>query len=244
MNHISVCFTPALYQFYTDNESVVVIVDIFRATTSMCTAFENGIKSIKTVASVQEAKAYKTKGYLVAAERNTRQCDFADFGNSPFDFTPEKIAGKDLIFTTTNGTKAVDTAKDVYQLVIGAFSNISAVADHCIEKNKNIVILCSGWNDRFCLEDTLFAGALSEKLINSGNFTHQSDSTRAALDLWYIAQNKLIEYICTTEHYVRLKKNGLENAVEYCLTKDTVSVVPMWNKESGSFINKKNSLTI
>ena len=113
MNEISVCFSPILHQYYADSESIVVLVDIFRATTSMCVAFENGIKSIRTTADIEEAKEYKNNGFLVAAERNTQKCEFADFGNSPFDFTPEKIAGNELIFTTTNGTKAVDTAKDV-----------------------------------------------------------------------------------------------------------------------------------
>ena len=233
--------SPALYSFYAQKKAIVIIVDIFRATTSICAAFNNGARSIRTVATVEEAIHYKEKGHLVAAERNVKKCDFADFGNSPFDFTHEKVADKEIIFTTTNGTRAIEMALDADEILIGAFSNITTLTNHCNSKKKNVLILCSGWNNRFCLEDTLFAGALTEKLIKTGKFCSDSDATLAALELWKIAQPDLLNYICSTEHYERLKSNGLENSVEYCLTEDTTPVLPVYNKISNTFIFKNNN---
>ena len=241
MNKVTVCISPALYPFYAQKETRVIIVDIFRATTCMCAAFNNGARSIRTVATVEEAIHYKEKGHLVAAERNVKKCDFADFGNSPFDFTHEKVADKEIIFTTTNGTRAIEMALDADEILIGAFSNITTLTNHCNSKKKNVLILCSGWNNRFCLEDTLFAGALTEKLIKTGKFCSDSDATLAALELWKIAQPDLLNYICSTEHYERLKSNGLENSVEYCLTEDTTPVLPVYNKISNTFIFKNNN---
>ena len=236
---LDVCFSPVLYPFYAEKNQIVIIVDIFRATTSICTAFRNGAKAVITVASVEEAVLFKEKGFPVAAERNVKKCEFADFGNSPFDFTPEKVIGKEIVFTTTNGTKAVEMALDADEILIGAFSNITTLTNYCNSKKKNVLILCSGWNNRFCLEDTLFAGALTEKLIKTGKFCSDSDATLAALELWKIAHPDLINYICSTEHYQRLKNNGLEDSVEYCLTNDTTPVLPVYDKINRIFILKK-----
>ena len=104
---IDVCFSPALYPVYHNPEAIVVVVDVFRATTTMAAAFSNGVSSIRPVATVEEAEAYKAKGWLVGAERNVKRCEFADFGNSPFDYTSEKVFGKDIVFATTNGTRAI-----------------------------------------------------------------------------------------------------------------------------------------
>lgn len=233
--NIEIIYSPALFPFYNTENSIVIIVDVFRATTSICTAFQNGLKWVKTVANIEEAKQWKSKKYLVAAERNVQKVDFADFGNSPFDFTKEKVGGKELIFTTTNGTQAVETAKNADEILIGAFSNIDSLANYCLNKKKNIVILCSGWNNKFCIEDTLFAGALSSKLLDGKLFTHHSDSVKIALDIWAFAKQNLISYIRQSEHYERLVKNGLENSVEYCLTENTTTIVPKYDKALNHF---------
>lgn len=236
MNKVSVCFSPALYPFYAEQDTMVVIVDIFRATTSICSAFYNGAKSVRTVASVQEAKILKSQGYLVAAERNVKKCDFADFGNSPFDFTAEKVADKEIIFTTTNGTQAVEIALDADEIIIGAFSNIESLFYYCLNSKKNVLILCSGWNNRFCIEDTLFAAALTEKLLATNQFEYKSDAVKVTLDLWSVAKKNLKTYICDSEHYGRLKNNGLENSVDYCLTENTTPLVPKFDKNLNCFI--------
>ncbi len=190
---------------------------------------------MRTLASIDEAKAQKAAGKLVAAERNTQKCDFADFGNSPFDFTADKVVGREICFTTTNGTRAVDVAKDADEMIIAAFSNIDAVVQFCESTDKNIIILCSGWNDRFSTEDTLFAGALTERLIESKSYDISCDATRTALELWQNSKNKLHDYMAQSEHYARLKRNGLEDSVPYCLTENITHVLPRYQKEKGLF---------
>ena len=119
MLQVDVCFSPALYPVYHHPETIVVVVDIFRATTTMVTAFERGVRSIRPVATVEEAEAYKQAGWLVGAERNVKRCPFADFGNSPFDYTADKVAGKDIVFTTTNGTRAIMAQRYIPEIVEG-----------------------------------------------------------------------------------------------------------------------------
>jgi len=229
---VDICFSPALYSYYADSKDcIVVVVDIFRATTTMCAALNNGAKCIIPVASIEEAQAYKVKGYLVGAERNVKRCDFADFGNDPFDYTREIVEGKEIVFTTTNGTQAIEAASDAAILTIGAFSNISALTDFCIEKQKDVIVLCAGWNNRFNIEDTLFGGALAERFISKG-YTFASDAVQVALSMWKEAKPDVRSYMNRTEHIKRLKANGLLGAVDYCLREDTVNLVPLYDKNA------------
>lgn len=229
---VDISFSPALYPYYANKDAIVVVVDIFRATTTMCAALKNGAKCIIPVASIEEAEEYKAKGYLVGAERNVKRCDFADFGNSPFDYIAEKVNGKEVVFTTTNGTQAIEKAADCYKLLIGAFSNISSIADFCIKGQKDVVILCAGWNNKVNIEDTLYGGALAEQLINKGQYTVASDATTIALSMWEEAKSNPRKYIDRTEHLKRLKANNLQDSAEYCLTNDIVPIVPIYDKNT------------
>jgi 2-phosphosulpholactate phosphatase len=156
---VEVCFSPALFKdVLTTGDFIVVLVDILRATTTICTAVANGVEAIIPVASHEEARQLKSEGFLVATEKDGVQLDFADFGNSALSFTRDAIGGKTLVYCTTNGTRALELAKSASGIVIGAFINVSAVAEWLAAEQKNVVILCSGWKNKFCLEDTLFAG--------------------------------------------------------------------------------------
>ena len=227
---IEVCFSPALYRYYVeDNDVVVVMVDVFRASTSICSALNNGARSIIPVASIEEARSYKEEGYLVGAERNVKRCSFADFGNSPFDYTPEKVHDKDIVFTTTNGTQAIEVAAECSCLVIGAFSNLKAVTDYCISIEKNVVVLCAGWNNRFNIEDSLYAGALAESLVEHGGYSPASDASKVALSMWEEAKNNIVSYVNRSEHIKRLEANNLQESVNFCLTLDTIDAVPVYD---------------
>jgi len=229
---IDICFSPALYPFYAgNNDKIVVVVDIFRASTTMCTALKNGAKSIIPVASIDEAQEYKKKGYLVGAERNVRRCDFADFGNSPFDYTLEKVKDKDIVFTTTNGTQAIEKAADCFCLIVGAFSNIQSVAEFCLSHKKDVIVLCAGWNNRFNIEDSLYGGALAELLL-SGGYSSASDSTIVTLDMWKSAKSNIKSYINKTEHIKRLESNNLQKDADYCLELNTANLIPIYNKDT------------
>ncbi len=236
--NIEICFSPVLYPYYTSNneDRIVIVVDIFRASTTICTALDNGAKSILPVATIKEAKEYKKKGYLVGAERNVKRCSFADFGNSPFEYTSKKVEGKDIVLTTTNCTKAIQKAADSSYLIIGSFPNITAVTNFCLEKQKDVLILCAGWNNRFDIEDTIFCGALTKKLANKGNYSVTTDTSHAVLALWKNAEPDMWYYISGSEHIKRLEANGMENSIAYCLSEDIIDSVPIYDKESKSLV--------
>lgn len=229
---IDICFSPALYPFYAgNNDKIVVVVDIFRASTTMCAALKNGAKCIIPVASIDEAQEYKSKGYLVGAERNVKRCDFADFGNSPFDYTPDKVKDREIVFTTTNGTQAIEQAADCHCLIVGAFSNIRSVANFCISQEKDVIVLCAGWNNRFNIEDSLYGGALAELLLQNG-YSSGSDSVTIALDMWKDAELDIKKYMDRSEHIKRLEANNLLKDADYCLELNTTDLIPVYNKET------------
>ncbi|MFW5890512.1 MAG: 2-phosphosulfolactate phosphatase, partial [Marinilabiliaceae bacterium] len=170
-HNLEVCFSPALYELYHNPEAVVVVVDILRATSAICTAFMNGARHIIPVGSLEEARAMKEKGHLVAAERDGIVLDFADFGNSPYNFTPERVRQHHIVYSTTNGTNAIHKAAGSHAVVIGSYLNLSALTEWVIRKDRDVVILCAAWKDKFSLEDSLFAGAMASRLLQSGSFS-------------------------------------------------------------------------
>lgn len=226
---IEVCLTPRLFgEILTRDHFLVVLVDILRATTSICAAFENGVERILPAASIEDTLKMKEEGYLVASELDGKKLDFADFGNSAFHFTREAIGGQTLVYCTTNGTRALDIARNAEKIAIGAFVNLSALAGWLGREQRNVVILCSGWKNKFCLEDTLFAGALTEKLLENTNFTTRCDATQAALDLWILAKPDLTGYLEKAAHRHRLRNLGLDDVIPYSLTPDSTRVVPVF----------------
>ncbi|MDD4603048.1 MAG: 2-phosphosulfolactate phosphatase [Bacteroidales bacterium] len=226
---IEVCFSPKLFSnILTQEDFVVVLVDILRATTSICAAFQNGVKSIIPVATLEEAKALKAQGYLVASEQDGKKLDFADFGNSAFNFSRENVGGKTLVYCTTNGTRALAIAQGSEKIAMGAFINLDVLTRWLILEKKNVVVLCSGWKNKFCLEDAIFAGAITESLLASGDFRTHCDSAAAALDLWNTAKLNLLSYIEKAAHRHRLKRLGLDDIIPYSFTLNTASVVPVF----------------
>jgi 2-phosphosulfolactate phosphatase len=225
--NLETCFSPALYEPERHVGAIVVVIDILRATSAICTAFENGAESIIPVESVNEAREYKEKGYLVAAERDGYVLDFADFGNSPFNFTPEKVAGKTIVYSTTNGTGIIRIASSADFIIIGSFLNISALTGWIIKQERNVVLFCAGWKNRFNLEDTICAGAIAERLISASFYSTMCDSTYAALDLWSLAKKDIQGYIEKAAQRSRLRDKKLDDCIPFCLTTDYTSKIPV-----------------
>jgi 2-phosphosulfolactate phosphatase len=224
---VEVCFSPALFGDFRNENAIVVIVDILRATSAIVTAFMNGVSRIIPVATLEEAQSYKKQGYMVAAERDGLVRDFADFGNSPYNFRREIIEGKEIVYSTTNGTQSIMMAKDCYKVMIGSYLNLTALKDFILKENRDLVILCAGWKNRFNLEDSLFAGALAQEVMEKGHYATICDSTHAAIDLWNLAKNDLVGYIEKAAQRHRLKKNNLDDVIEYCHTLDLTTIIPV-----------------
>jgi 2-phosphosulfolactate phosphatase len=224
---LETCFSPALYETDLHADSIVVIIDILRATSAICTAFENGAASIIPVAGVEEARDYKNRGFLVAAERDGYVLDFADFGNSPFNFTRERVEGKTIVYSTTNGTGIIKMASNAAFIVIGSFLNISSITEWIVSKDNNVVLFCAGWKNRFNLEDTICAGAMAEIIMKDSHYSTICDSTLAALDLWSLAKNNPPDYIEKVAQRTRLRNKGLDDCITFCLTPDYTKKIPV-----------------
>jgi 2-phosphosulfolactate phosphatase len=230
---VEVCFSPKLFEdILTGGDFIVVLVDVLRATTTICTAVGNGVEAIIPVATHEEARRLKAQGYLVASEKDGVQLDWADFGNSAFSFTQDAIGGKTLVYCTTNGTGALHIASGASSIAIGAFINISALTKWLSAQGKDVVILCSGWKNKFCLEDSLFAGALTERLLATGSFHTGCDSAHAAMDLWSLAEGDVLGYIEKAAQRHRLKNLGLDDVLPYSFAFDQVDVVPVFDGEA------------
>lgn len=225
MPKISVCLSPALLHLYDLESSIVVVIDIFRATSSMCYGIANGAKAIIPVLEMAECLAYQDSGCLLAAERDGKIVAGFDFGNSPFSYTKEKVYGKTIVLTTTNGTKAIQLSKKARQVLIGSFLNLSALAQYLSSVPEDILLVCAGWKDDPNLEDTSFAGALTEKLQR----THQKegDASHMAEQLYLANKNRLYSYLSQSDHGQRMLKLLLEKDIHFCLQEDIVADIPV-----------------
>lgn len=225
---IEVVFSPSLYKHKLTKENfVTVVVDILRATTSICAALDHGVKDILPVSGVEEARKHKHNGQVVACERDGVVLDFADIGNSASEFLRDDLIGKSIVFSTTNGTKIINMAKDADQVLVGSFVNLSALSAWLQQQDKNVVIFCAAWKNLFNLEDTVFAGALSELLMEGGHFATVCDSVKGAIDLWHKAKVDLPGYLSKSSHRNRLKHLVSDEDFKYTTNIDASEVIPI-----------------
>ncbi|MBN2680868.1 MAG: 2-phosphosulfolactate phosphatase [Bacteroidales bacterium] len=223
---LEVCFSPIQFPLFQTDDKIVVVVDILRATTVITTMFINGVNKVIPVKTIEEAKELKKTGLLVVAERDGQKLDFADFGNSPFYFTKEVVENKTLVYSTTNGTNALTLGLNSNKVIVGSFLNISSIVEYLNKSLTDVIILCAGWKDRFSLEDCLFAGALTKKLLEAGCFYTKCDSANASVDLWEKAQENLDAYLEKVAQKHRLQKLGLHNVIPYCFEHDKTNLIP------------------
>ena len=217
------------FSIFENRDAVVVVTDILRASSAIVTAFMNGVERIIPVGTLEEARNFKERGFMVAAERDGIVRDFADFGNSPYNFSPERVKGEQIVYSTTNGTNAINLASSGSQVLIGAYLNISALAKHIKEAGKDLLILCAGWKNKFSLEDTLFAGALSQLVLEDDQFYTICDATLGSMDLYEAARGDMMTYIDKVAQRTRLKKNNLDDVIGYCHESDLTDLIPVLN---------------
>ena len=223
---VEVCFSPEQYSLYGNKFDIVVVIDVLRATSVICTAFHYGVKKIIPISSIEEASIYLKKGFHVAAERKGEIVNGFKLGNSPLTYMNGDLKGQTLVITTTNGTKAIETAKDCKQLLIGSFLNLDALSNYLLQMNKNVLLLASGWQGKFCLEDTICAGAICDQLLKTNKFVSVNDTTVASKYLFQSAQSNYFGYLKASSHRKRLKKLKLNEDIKHCLTPNLTDVIP------------------
>jgi 2-phosphosulfolactate phosphatase len=228
-NRIEVCFSPHDFDLFKDDFELIVVIDALRATSAICAAFQNNIKSLIPVSTIEEAREYQAKGYLVGAERGGQIVEGFDFGNSPFSYLNPALKGQTVVLSTTNGTKSINIAKNSpnSMVVIGSFLNLDHLSDWLSIQNKDVLCLCSGWKDKFNLEDTICAGAIASQLLKTGKFISEEDSSVAAKYLFLSAKDNIFGYLKSSSHRKRLKRLNLNKDIVYCLTPNTANVIPI-----------------
>jgi len=233
------CFSPALLHLYDVNDTVVVIIDVFRATSTIAAALHNGATKVIPVDSVQGAIDIGTEiGAITAGERDGKIAEGLQYGNSPYEYPRDFIDGKLLVLTTTNGTKMLHMAlkRGASEVVTGSFPNLSAVCDHLIASNKNVLLACAAWKDRVNMEDSLFAGAVINRVKE--HFTIHCDASLAAETLYQHSRVDTWSFIQKTTHYHRLAAYGLEKDMQWCISKDIANVLPTYKEGALLLVNK------
>ncbi len=224
---IEVCFSPYLFSLYKEEFDIIVVIDVLRATSAICAAFQNGVKELIPVSTIEEARDYQKKGFLVGAERKGQIVDGFDFGNSPYSYMIPEVKNQTVVLSTTNGTKSINIAKEAGQVVIGALSNLDALNEWLVLQNKNVLCLCSGWQNKFNLEDTICAGAILDHMLATGNYHSEEDSSIAAKYLFLSAKDNILGYLKASSHRRRLKNLNLNEDIKFCLTPNTAPVIPV-----------------
>jgi 2-phosphosulfolactate phosphatase len=235
-----------LYPLYAAKETVTVVVDILRATSAICTAFEYGITRVIPVPEVEDTYFYKDHDdVILAAERGGEVVEGFSYGNSPFSYMNDDIKGKTLVITTTNGTQAIEAAKDSRIILVGSFLNFGALTENLRNIDHDVMVLCAGWKNRFNLEDTLFAGAVTENLLEAGfSFATDSDAALASLSLYKSAKYDLYDFLENSSHRNRLERLNLEEDVKYCLSFNKTRCVPYLKGDSLIDASKNGGLEL
>jgi len=224
--------SPALLHLYDISNSIVVVIDVLRATSTIVTALNNGARCVIPVDSISRCMEIGKQIHgITAGERDGKIAEGLEYGNSPFEYPKEFIEGQTLVLTTTNGTRLLHMAleKGAKEIVIGSFANLSAVCDHLTAKNKDVMLACAAWKDRVNMEDSLFAGAVISRVKE--HFTINCDSSHIAEKMYEKGKKDLFDFMKKNEasHYHRLMGFGLEKDIRYCLSEDEANVLPVYN---------------
>ena len=233
------CVSPALLHLYNLRNSVVVIIDVFRATSTIAAALHNGARYVVPVDTIPKAiEVSKRVRGIAAGERDGKLAEGLTYGNSPMEYSSEFIDDQILVLTTTNGTRLLQMALDngADDIITGSFPNLSAVCDYILKKNKNVILACAGWKDRFNLEDTVFAGAVISRVKE--NFAIHCDSSYTAEILYSTHKHDLLGFAKNFTHYHRLvDRFGYIEDIEFCLTEDSANVHSIY--KDGKLVREK-----
>ena len=225
MKKLSVCLSPKLFECYDTENNTIVVIDLFRATSVISTAFEYGISKIIPVTSLEDALRFKDKkNHILAAERNTKLVKGFDYGNSPYHYINKNIKGKTLVLTTTNGTKAINLAKG-NKIITASYINFHSVVNYLNSSINDVTILCSGWKNFLNLEDTILAGHISLTLMKNGFFSSDCESVTISKQLYIDSKSNILEFLSNSSYRKRKCSKELIRDTEFCLSPNIQSQI-------------------
>jgi 2-phosphosulfolactate phosphatase len=227
--HLDVLFLPGELPARARPETTAVVVDVIRATTTIVTAFGHGVRSVLPVASPEEARRARaaTPDAVLAGERGGRRMAGFDLGNSPREFTREAVGGREVILTTSNGTKALRAVGEGRVVAVGAFLNRTAVADWLVARGEDALIVCSGYEGIFSLEDSVCAGAIVDRAMTQSGGLVLGDGARACQVLWTRYAPELSHLLPDTGWGRHVVSIGLGPDLELCAALDVTDAVPV-----------------
>ena len=219
--------------FREETDSVYVVIDVLRATSTIVTAFMNGCVSVVPVTEVEDAFRMARgplDGALVGGERGGFAVEGFDLGNSPRDYTSTRVCGQTIVITTTNGSRAFQSIPAGGVGIVGSFLNVGAVARHCLRREKDIMFIPSGRKGAFSLEDTVCAGGITEAIRRQRkDNVHMTDAALASEVLFGRFRPNLAEMLRSSVHGRHLREIGLGSDLEYCAQVDVTVVAPIYH---------------
>ena len=205
------------------SNKIIVVIDIFRATSTMTVGMESGAKAIypvKDIATASKAGA----SFIKAGERNGMKVEGFDLGNSPREFSTDIVRDRDIVMTTTNGTRSISMSERAKQTLISSYRNIQATINYLVSSQEDVILFCSGWKDVANIEDTLFAGELASTLCKN-NFEIDNDAAHIAMAVYEKNKTNIDGFLQKASHVARIKKLQSEGDVEACLRRNTCQCV-------------------
>ncbi len=216
----------------TSESAVAIVVDVLRATSVIATALNQGAEQIITCLEIEESRriaATLTPRPLLCGERLCKPISGFDLGNSPCDYSCEVVAGRTLVMTTTNGTRALASAQTAKAVYAGAFVNLSAVAAQ-VTGDEHLVVVCAGTDGKETDEDVLFAGALIAKIVELKVPVILDDDASDAGNAWQVFLNQrisLAEKLGRSRGGRNLVQAGYQADIDHCAEIDSVAAVPV-----------------
>lgn len=227
---LKTAFSPELVHLYDLKGMTVVVIDIFRATSTICAALDNGAEAVIPIKTVDEciAMGERYPQLMTGGERNGQAIKELDGNNSPLEYTPETIKGRMLALTTTNGTRLMHTVKDAQEILIGSFLNIDRLCEYLIEKGEDVLLACAGWRKCANLEDSLFAGAVVDKI--AAYFDSCCDSSIMARVIYQQAlqEESIHHFLKAGSHFKRLASFSHDRDMHYCCRLNLHPVLPVF----------------
>ena len=214
--------------------STTVVIDVLRATSVIITALYNGADWVLPVSQVEDAWMYKEKfsDSILGGERDALKIQGFDTGNSPLEYTREKVQNRGIILTTTNGTQALNNTNGAVEVLLAAFINLSSLVEYLSESKDPVHILCSGTQGEFSADDFLCAGGIISRLGLKTQIS-KDDLGNLAQSYWEGQKGNPALTLGTTRHYNTLKNRGFTRDLEYCLSIDTHQIIPKMDLRSG-----------
>jgi 2-phosphosulfolactate phosphatase len=229
--HAEVFFTPHQVDEMYLRDKTVLVIDVLRASTTIAAALYNGAREIIPVATVESAM--KIVGNLagdvtlLGGERNGKMIEGFHLGNSPLEYKEDRVRGRSIVFSTTNGSQAMVKARFAREMAMLSFVNVSTVAGFVSETDADFVILCAGRNGHFSMEDSVCAGMLMQKLIDQGHRVTYGDAGSAALTLYKSNGRSLLKMLKSSEHGRYLAEIGFGDDLKFCAEVDSLPVLPL-----------------